>query len=128
MPFFEPLDAYFGNCIISGNNLNELRLDEHPSTAFEFKMERCLLRVKPEDVDVSDTQRFVDMILNQSPNFKMPIENDFQLDTLSPAKDAGYMSITNFDPGVLSTDILGNFRPAPGSSGPDLGAYERQEN
>jgi hypothetical protein len=128
MPFFEPLDAYFGNCIISGNNLNELRLDEHPSTAFEFKMERCLLRVKPEDVDVSDTQRFVDIILNQSPNFKMPIEHDFQLDTLSPAKDAGYMSITNFDPGVLSTDILGNFRPAPGSSGPDLGAYERQEN
>jgi hypothetical protein len=125
-PYLSPLDAYFGNCIIYGNNINELGLDKNPNAAFDFKLDRCLLRVKPEDVDMSNPAQFADIILNQSPKFKNPVRNDFQLDTLSPAMNAGFISITNAFPELLSTDLLGNFRPY-GSGLPDLGAYERQE-
>lgn len=124
-PYLSALNAYFGNCIIYGNNLNELGLDKNPAAAFDFQLHRCLLKVKPEDVSVSDPAQFTDIILNQNPKFKDAIRNDFRLDTLSPAMNAGYQSITNALP-ELSTDLLGNFRPF-GSTLPDLGAYERQE-
>ncbi len=124
-PFIAPLDAYFGNCIIYGNNVNELGLDNNPAAAFDFKLDRCLLRVDPEDVDVSNPLQFADVLLNLDPKFKDGLNGDFQLDTLSPAMNAGYQSITNALP-ELSTDLLGNFRPFGGTS-PDLGAYERQE-
>lgn len=123
--FLSPLNAYFGNCIIYGNNINELGLDNNPATAFNFKLDRCMLRVKPEDVDISNTEQFADIILNENPKFKDPVHNDFELDTLSPAMNVGFQNITNAF-SELSTDLLGNFRPF-GSTLPDLGAYERQD-
>jgi hypothetical protein len=124
-PYLSALDAYFGNCIIYGNNLNEIGLDNNPAAAFDFKFDRCLVRVKPEDVDVSNTMQFADVLLNLDPKFKDWLGGDFELDTLSPAMNAGHVSITNAL-SELSTDLIGNFRPF-GSSLPDLGAYERQE-
>ncbi|MCF8258409.1 MAG: right-handed parallel beta-helix repeat-containing protein [Flavobacteriales bacterium] len=125
VPYLSPLDAYFGNCIIYGNNINELGLDNSPAAAFDFKLDRCLLRVDPVEVDVSNPLQFADIILNENPKFKDAVNHDFELDTLSPAMNAGYQIITNAFP-ELSTDLLGNFRPF-GLSLPDLGAYERQE-
>lgn len=117
-------NAYFGNCIIYGNNLNELGIDRNASAAFQFKFDRCLLRLRPQDVDVSDPMQYSDVILNENPKFKDPTKHDFELDTLSPAKDLGFMSIVNAMP-ELQSDIKGSSRTM--DSGPDLGAYERQE-
>ncbi len=119
-----PYNAYFGNCIIYGNNLNELGNDVNTSGAFNFQFERCLIRVNPDDVDVSNASQFVDIIYNEDPHFKDASESNFELDTLSPAKDVGYMSIVNAI-AELQNDLNGN--PRTFDLGPDLGAFERQE-
>lgn len=124
-PYLSALDAYFGNCIIYGNNLNELGLDNNPSAAFDFKFDRCMIRAKPEDIEMNDPNQFADIILNVNPKFKDPVKHDFRLDTLSPAKDAGYMNITNERIQFVGSDLLGIQRPV--GPAPDLGAYERQE-
>lgn len=124
LPTYAPLDAYFGNCIIYGSNINELGLDKSPSAGFDFQLERCMLRANPEDIDMTDNSQFTDVIINENPKFKDPTNHDFELDTLSPAMDVGHMSITNFNIGILGQDILRNQRPT--GDGPDLGAYERQ--
>ncbi|MCF8463640.1 MAG: hypothetical protein K9G41_02270 [Flavobacteriales bacterium] len=117
--------AYFGNCIIYGNNQTELGLDEDISTLFNFKFDNCILRVNfndDEPIDVSNNNEFSDMIYNQDPLFVDPSENNFALDSsISPAVNAGNAQITN-DAGI-STDVLGIFR----DSNPDIGAYERQQ-
>ena len=120
--------AYFGNCIIWGNNQTELGLDENPASNFNFEFENCLMRIDfnaDEPINISDLSEFSDIIYNENPNFVDPIENNFELDTLSPAMDAGKASITNTFPSILGTDVLGNFRPS--GSQVDIGAYERQE-
>jgi hypothetical protein len=117
--------AYFGNCIVYGNNQTEIGLDENEASIFNFEFDNCLLRVNLDDVDVSDLAEFHDIIYNEDPEFVNPSEEDFALDTLSPAFNAGDISITNTDFGILGTDILGNSRPY--GPGPDLGAIERQE-
>lgn len=117
--------AYFGNCIIYGNNQTEIGIDANESSTFNFEFDHCLIRVNTDDVDVSDLAEFHDIIYNEDPEFVNPSEEDFALDTLSPAFNAGDISITNTDFGILGTDVLGNFRPF--DTDPDLGAYERQE-
>lgn len=118
-------NAYFGNCIVYGNNLSELGLDKNPAANFNFKFERCLIRVDAEEVDVTNSSEFVNPIFNQDPEFVDPSENNFELDTLSPARNVGLQAITNVD-AVLSSDVIGTPRPYNGGQ-PDLGAYERQE-
>lgn len=118
-------NAYFGNCIIYGNRSNELIMDGHASGQFNFQFDNCLIRVDEEETDVSNESLYSNCIINEDPNFVEPIENNFELDTLSPARNAGSLTIVNSDLGVLGTDILGNSRTSDG--GPDLGAYERQE-
>ena len=75
----------------------------------------------PDDQDATTTE-FVDCILNDDPNFVDAVENNFELDTLSPAKDVGLQSIVLTDIN-LEQDILGT----PRLQSPDLGAYERVE-
>ena len=55
-------------------------------------------------------------ILNADPLFLEPVNFNYRLDTLSPAKDIGHSL------GILS-DLDGNLR----DNLPDLGAYERIE-
>jgi hypothetical protein len=110
---------------VYGNNQTEIGLDENEASIFNFEFDNCLLRVNLDDVDVSDLAEFHDIIYNEDPEFVNPSEEDFALDTLSPAFNAGDISITNTDFGILGTDVLGNSRPY--GLGPDLGAFERQE-
>lgn len=116
-------EAYFGNCIVYGNNPNEVLMDEVEGANFNFQFERCLLRVDPDDQDAT-TSEFVNCILNDDPNFVNGPDNNFELDTLSPAKDVGLQSIIIDHPDQsLELDILGT----PRLQSPDLGAYERVE-
>lgn len=122
--------AYFGNCIIYGNNLTELGLDKNASSAFNFTFDNCVMRLDfnaEEPIDISNTDEFTEMIYNQDPYFVDPSKNNFALDSsISSAFNAGDMGITNTDLNILGTDVLGNFRPF-GAGNPDIGAYERQE-
>lgn len=124
---FSDLDATFENCIVYGNNPSELGLDQDPSAAFNFQFDHALMRVDfnaSDPIDVSNPQQFADVLYNEDPEFVKPSEHDFQLDTLSPAKDRGDLDLITAFP-ELQTDLLGNSRLS--DSAPDLGAYERIE-
>lgn len=122
-------NAYFGNCIVYGNNQTEIGLDENPASAFNFKFDHCLLRIDfdaDEPIDISDLNEFTDIVYNVKPYFADPTENNFELDSaISGAFNAGDLGITNVD-ALLTNDVIGNIRPFDGIN-PDLGAYERQE-
>lgn len=120
--------AYFGNCIVYGNNQTEIGLDKNLASNFIFDFDNCLVRInfdEEEPIDISNVAEFHEMIYNQDPNFVDPVEQNFELDTLSPAMNAGKASVTNAFPSILGTDVIGNFRP--NGSQVDIGAYERQE-
>lgn len=122
--YMRPLEkAYFGNCIIYGSQINELGYDSTyaSSGALNFMFDHCILKIA-DTINTVDELHFNNIIKNRDPRF---IRNDeelqFQLDTLSPAKDAGDIEISTFFP----LDINGNSRII--DEGPDLGAYERIE-
>jgi len=118
-----PIDrAYFGNCILYGNKEYELGIDEHPSSKIPYQFVHSLIKVDPEEFDLSDPSHFTSIINLEDPKFVNTEYNNFQLDTLSPAKDVALHDIANQYP----LDILGRSRL--GALGPDMGAYERVEN
>ncbi len=123
------MDAYFGNSIIYGSNLEEIEVSDDSQGEMIYKFENCLTRIRTDnnatyEFDLSDTSHFVNIINNEDPGFKDIIEYNYELDTLSVAKDAGSRSITDkYD--FLEFDILGQSRIS--DSNPDLGAYERIE-
>jgi len=115
--------AYFANCIIYGNREDEIFLDEYPGTDqyFSYEFDHCLVKTTSSIFTNNDILHFTDIIRNLDPNFISAWENDFQLDTLSAAKDMGDPDIGNMFP----SDINGVSRISDGK--PDLGAFERVE-
>lgn len=120
------LDAYFGNCIIYGNNENELGLDSFPyGNQFGFRFDHVLLKVE-NTFPTSDPLRYMNVLkatgTTLNPNFRDPDNNFYKPDSLnSSAIDNGSINITNLFP-VLSNDITGT----PRGSTVDLGAYEHE--
>ncbi len=119
--------ANFNNCIIYGNNRSELGFDiEYTEdipmdTDAKYQFQSSIIKAS-EDLDMSDETKFKNIFRNVDPNFKNINEYNYQLDTLSPAKD----TIANLELAKpFPTDILGNNRLE--DEGPDLGAYERIE-
>jgi hypothetical protein len=118
-----PIDrAYFGNCIIYGDKEYELALDEHPDSRIPYRFDHSLLKADPKTFDLADTAHFKNVINLEDPRFVNTGSSNFQLDTLSPAKDAALPEIAAQYP----LDLLGVSRL--GALGPDMGAYERVEN
>jgi len=116
--------AYFGNCIIYGNRESEMEIDKHPDGELDYKFEYCITRFDPEaeEYDITDEDHFIQILNMEDPRFINPAELDYQLDTLSPAKDAAWTDISTLYP----TDLNGLSRLL--DAGPDIGAYERVEN
>lgn len=111
---FPLYQADFDNCIIWGNNEEELELDfEFGTTAHRFR--NVLVRSRSQLTGAS----FQSIIKNQDPLFEDYTENEYGLRAGSPAIDFGDINLLDPDTQV---DILGNSR----SVSPDLGAYERQ--
>ncbi|NOZ47617.1 MAG: hypothetical protein GXO79_12675 [Chlorobi bacterium] len=123
------MDVYFGNSIIYGNNIEEIGISEATEANLNYKFENCLIKDSTFEheefpLDLTDESHFVNIINNKNPRFKDINEYNYELDTLSIAKDAGARSITDLF-GFLEFDMLGNSRIL--DSNPDLGAYERVE-
>ena len=115
--------ANFANSIITGNinTGNELEFGISEEAAFNYNFDHCLMQLA-DTFDISDPDKFSEIILGEDAKFKDPYEKfNFELDTLSPAKDAGLRNIGDRFP----FDILNQSRIS--DLGPDLGAYERIE-
>lgn len=121
-----PLNAYFGNCIIYGNQDNEVALDSFPVSGhpeyFDFKFDHTLFKMDNETFG-SGGSHYPGSIRNSDPRFKNIDINYYKVDSTSIAVNLGLQSITDLNPTVLGTDIEGKTRPAAGTS-PDAGAYE----
>lgn len=118
----ELANAYFGNCIIYGSKVSEVRIDEAGSNQHNYQFNTCFIRLDPNPIDNSydilDPARFTNCIFNQDPDFIDYQNLNFQLDSTSTALNIG----NSVDANVVPEDILGNNRLAT----PDLGAFERQ--
>lgn len=119
--------ASFNNCIVFGTMANELSIDfkykdeDIPKADANFKFDHCLIRLS-EDFNTSDTDHYINIIKDEMPGFINDQEYNYQLDTLSVAKDFGKRSIgEQFPFDILNISRLDD-------DGPDLGAYERQED
>ena len=112
--------AIFGNCIIYGNKESELFLDKEESENFNFLFDHTLIKVD-KDFSTADNNYFKNIIVNNDPKFQSPYDNNYELDTLSVAKDYGNTEYGNLFP----LDIKLNNRT--NDNGPDLGAFERIE-
>jgi len=116
--------AYFGNCIIYGSRPEELEIDnvykgQEVSAKMEYLLENSILRIE-DAADTNDLSHFINT-RSANPNFIEPFNYNFQLDTLSPAKDFGLINIATEFP----IDLYGNSRLS--DNGPDLGCFERLE-
>lgn len=116
-----PLEkALFGNCIIYGDKLDEIGFDFYPGqTDYDFYFGHCLVR--QSESSLFDPLKYNAVLFNQFPGFENREEFDFTLNEESHALDAGFQNYALMHP----LDFLMNSRIA--DTGPDLGAYERQE-
>lgn len=115
--------AEFDNCIISGNAAdgNELLLSSNSEASYNYKFDHCILQVA-DTFNISNTSHYINIQKGVDPKFVDPYKKyNFELDTLSPAKDVGKLSVAKLYP----TDLKGRNRLS--DNGPDLGALERQE-
>lgn len=113
------MNANFYNSIIYGNSSNELTLEKKDAASFNYRFDHCLL--KTDEKKYSSDANFIKPIWNKDPKFKLKQPAYFELDTLSPAKDAGDLGIGTLYP----LDLKKNDRTL--DLKPDLGAYERIE-
>lgn len=114
--------AYFGNCIVTGYQSDEIALYELKGTPFDFQFDYCLVNWQKEKEYESN---FINCIYNKDVNFMNVDSNNFQLDTLSFAIDAASVEIINKTVPDIKLDRKGISRLVPGP--PDMGAYERVE-
>lgn len=115
--------ADFGNCIIAGNvaDGNELVLRKTAQKTYNYKFDRCMLQVA-DTFKTTNAEHFVNIIKGENPKFVDPFKKyNFELDTLSKAKDAANRTISK----LYTSDLKGRDRFQDG--GPDIGAFERQE-
>lgn len=111
--------AYFGNCIIYGNNSEEILLDSISGSSYHCNFDHCLLKTS---LNTSDTNRFKNCRINNNPGFSSYSNNDYTLVAGSAAIDAGNINIIFTSLINLMNDILQNTRLA--NPPPDLGAYD----
>ena len=115
--------ATFGNCIVFGNYAKELELGDNNKNEFKFYFENSILQM-PDTFKITDTDHYKNVWIGNKydPKFIDPYkEYNYQLDTLSAAKDVGKPELgTQFQLDLLNKDRTVD-------KGPDLGAYERIE-
>ncbi len=106
-----PLEqAYFGNCIVYGSELEEIMFDSVSNAMYHHLFDHCLLRTARS---IDNPQYYTGSFANEDPGFLDPLKHDFRIDSLSFVIGKGI-------PMGVGTDILGRSR----GDQPALGAYE----
>lgn len=109
---FDLTRADFINCIIHGNLDDEIVADNNSKGGtFNYIFDHCLVK---SSLNTTNTNNWLSIIKNQSPEFESTEENDFHLTQDSPCKASGKA-------GVLATDIEGT---SYDFTSPSLGAYQ----
>ncbi|MGB1211357.1 MAG: hypothetical protein ACPG41_08020 [Lacinutrix venerupis] len=118
-------ECNFNNSIIYGNDNPEFIIDEVPDAGvvFNFKFTNCLVRFEDssssptgDNYNFSNTSNYENLIRNQEPDFKNPLNNELQIGDNSQANAQG----NTFFASQVPQDIIGINR----TSSPDLGAYQ----
>lgn len=117
--------AYFGNCIVYGDKIDEIGLDSSTSAGavFNFFFDHSLIQTG-SSIPTNIAAHYNTNVVNQNPKFKNPAFNNYQLDTLSNAKNKGSMTVINqlyLERDLKNYDRVNSFPP------PDCGAYERPD-
>jgi len=112
--------AYFGNCIIYGNKESEIFLDKNDAGDFNYTFDYSLIKIE-STINTNNSENYINILKNVDPKFNDPYNNDYELDTLSPAKDYGKIQIG------LSFPLDINLNNRTIDAGPDIGAFERIE-
>ncbi len=117
--------AYFGNCIIYGGASSEFYADAFPDFGeMNYEFDNCLIRLDKSSDTLNGS--FKNCMINPATfSFRDIASSDYELDTLSVAKDAANKAITNLYPQILTKDL--NNVSRLGDDAPDIGAYERME-
>ena len=87
--------ANFGNSIVYGNNIQEIELGNNNENDFNFLFENCIIQVA-DTFNTSNGENYKNVWkgAEYDPLFIDPYEDyNYQLDTLSPAKDIGKIRI-----------------------------------
>jgi hypothetical protein len=103
--------AVFGNCIVYGNNTNEIVTDSDGAGSFLYSFKNCL-------VNTNLSSGFENSLFNKDPLFVDIAENNFAIDSLSPAKNMGNIEIARLFPVDLDNQSRLD------DEGPDSGALE----
>ncbi|MCK5068689.1 MAG: hypothetical protein KAR16_14670, partial [Bacteroidales bacterium] len=113
-------NAVFRNSIIYGAHSMELLIDSYYDLQLNYRFDYCLTRIHEDSLRYLDDPLFSNIINNENPLLdSIPVS--YELDTLSPAIDAGLPAYAIEFP----FDLNGNSRLD--DEAPDLGAYERIE-
>jgi hypothetical protein len=115
---FEKAD--FANSIVYGSNQMELVIDSYDDEQLVYRFDHCLTRMDEKKYDYLSDPLFTNIINNENPLLDS-IPYSYELDTLSPAMDAGLQEHAIKFP----LDLNGNGRLE--DDAPDMGAYERIE-
>jgi hypothetical protein len=111
------LKANFGNCIVYGDQNNEIDLDKSTSATFNYNFNHCLLKTSLDSA-ASFLSSCDSCIYNNDPLFSSSVNNNYQLSSGSAAIEKGSMSIAR----TVPFDILRHNRTD--IIAPDIGAYE----
>ena len=111
-------NASFRNSIIYGERSMELLIDSYDGLQLNYLFDHCLTRIHKDSSRYLEDPLITNIINNENPLFdSIPIV--YELDTLSPAIDAGWPAHAV----ELPFDLNGNNRLD--DDAPDLGALER---
>lgn len=113
-------NANWKNSIIWGDLNSEIDFAYQENSLYNYSFENCLIKLA-DSIDTSNPDLFSSIILNEKPSFVNMANYDYQLDTLSPAQNAGAPKFGELVP----LDLNGVSRL--NDEAPDLGAYERVE-
>lgn len=122
-----PIDmtkAEFNNCIIYGNNDNELELDFKTGALANHIYRNCIIKAD-NNTPTTDALHFENIYRNNDPQFVNTYDNNLKLDTLAFAREKGNPLLINMSAiPPMNIDLEGIPRPTGGTN-PDLGAFER---
>lgn len=119
-PDGEFANAEFRNSIIYGSQSMEILIESYNKKQLNYRFDYCLTRIHEDSASYLNDPLFTQILNNQNPLFdSIPVS--YELDTLSPAIDAGLPAYAVEYP----FDLKGNSRLD--DVAPDLGAYERIE-
>ena len=112
-----PFNFSIGNSVIYGYSNDEFETDMDGSADSVYYFDHCILKTTRS---ISDLSIFNSVLRNEDPLFLDFQENDYRIDSLSPAIGYGDPNIVSSNPDLLNMDLLNNSRmPLP-----DIGVYQ----